>query len=553
MMHRTAGTYPCGHHRHARDRETHEHGPDRSGTAWRHARGTREPRRRTAGVSSRARVVLVLVCALLPLVGFSQDADSEVPDASPEQNSEEAARASLLEQWRETLRYGIDSEIPPVLEQIRQSGSTGLNDEIADRFTETRDTTLRREIVEHFTELESDALAVPVRELLLGEDIRDNELLRAMSAYVSRVVEDDSPELLERYAQIARDGDLLAASVAVDAIGRNGSPAAVALLLDLYGEIFDTDLRAAILRALGETESEEAVPLLTGIARDEFAESSLRQYATESLGRIGSPESLPLLEELLGADDSLLRAYATAALGFYETEETGETLEDALRDSFWRVRVAALEALAEQGTAEALPAIAYKAERDPEQPVREAAIRTLGTLGGAEAYEVLREIAATERLPQTSRILAIEELAESDPAASRETLANVVRDEWEREGSRLLDAVGRFTSAHPTPDLAPIYVKLLEHPNFIIRLYGIRGIGGAGLSSHSEQLKQIARDNPPGLARRTAVEALAEMGITYDPEADQPDEAPGNGEAPSDADPSAAEDTDSAPEQSDEW
>lgn len=446
-----------------------------------------------------------------------------------------AQEDGLLGRWEETLLYGIDSQVGSILDQIAQAGETSLDELIVERFASTRSDSLRTRIVEHFADLDSPVLGDEVRALVLSDDRLNNDLLRAASSYLSRVVEDPSPELLERYAEIAEDADLLAASVAIDAIGRNASPEAVELLLELYERVSSSDLRAAVIRALGRTGSEDAVPLLTAIASDEFAESSLRQYSAEALGRIGAPQSVELLTELLATDDSLLRAYATYGLGFYDTEEAATLLEEALRDSFWRVRVSALEALGEQQRAEALPAIAYKARRDPERPVREEAIRALAQIATPESMELLRELALDGDLGEVERILAVERLGESATGTTAGAFAQIVEEEWDREGSRLLDAVGRIVSENASREYAALYDTLLEHPNFIIRLYAMRGIGEAGIRARAEALKRVADDNPAGLVRRTALTALEKMGISYDPEAEEESgAAPAEGEAATD-------------------
>lgn len=434
----------------------------------------------------------------------------------------------LREQWREVLQFGIDSQVESILEQIEQSGDETLDDLIARRFARTRSDELRAAIIEHMTARESIALAEPVRELLLAGETLDNDLLRVSSAYLSRVVGDTSDELLARYAEIAEDANLLASTVAIDAIGRAGTAAAVETLLALYQRLTGSDQRGAVLRALGQAGDERAIPLLTSIAEDEFAESALRHYATESLGRIGSPESLPLLTDLLAADDALLRAYATFALGFYEGEEAGLLLEEALLDSFWRVRVSAIEALAQQGRRAAVPAIAFKARRDPERPVREEAVRALAVLATDEGQEVLVDLVRSERTGQGERILALEELARAaaDDRADREAvarlMAEIAAEEWDTEGSRLLDAVGRMVSEHAHPAYESIYVRLLGHPNFIVRIYGIRGIAAAGLRGRAESLEEIARANATGLLRRTAITGLEQLGVEF---VEEPDES----------------------------
>ncbi len=436
-----------------------------------------------------------------------------------------ARERDMYEAWEETLLFGIDSEVGSVLDQIAQSGETGLDDLIVERFLTSRSERLRVSIVEHFHVRESTRLHEAVHALLLDDEaVLGDELTRVSTTYLSQVVEDHSPQLLARYEQIAERGSLLASTIAIDAIGRNGSEAAVGLLLDLFTRLRGTDQRAAVLRALGRTGSDDALPLLSLIAADEFEESALRHYAAESLGRIGSPESVTLLTSLLGSSDSLLRAYATLALGFYDENETGALLEQALRDSFWRVRVAALQALGEQQRGAAVRAIEYVARRDPERTVRQAAIRSLGSIGNADSTTRLGDLARNERTGEAERILAVEQLARSGVFESREVLEELMAAEWDREGSRLLDAIGRFLSDHPDARLDDLYGRLMVHPNYIIRIYGMRAVGSAGLESRTDQLKEIARESPAGIVRRTALASLSAMGVDYDPEIETEDE-----------------------------
>jgi HEAT repeat protein len=257
----------------------------------------------------------------------------------------------------------------------------------------------------------------------------------------------------------------------------------------------------------------------------------LRHYAAESLGRIGSSDSVELLTTLLSDGDAVLRAYATRALGFYPSETSLDYLNEALLDSFWRVRVAALQGIAEQGASGAVGAVAYKARRDPERPVREEAVKTLGAIGGREATTALSEVLIDERAAETLRMSAARELLSADARAHREAFEQVVTDEWSREGSRLLDTVAKGLGEAGEASFESFYLRFLDHPNFIIRIYGMRGIGNAGLSSRVEPLKEIARENPTGILRTSALTALQELGVDYDPESDDNDETVEEGES----------------------
>ena len=439
-----------------------------------------------------------------------------------------AQEESVLEQWEATLSYGIDSEVADLVDQISAHGTGRFDDSLASRFADTRSSELRIAILDYFSEKESSRLSAAARALVLSEEPIGDDLLRGCVTYLSRVVEDDSAELLERYREIARDQAVLIATIAIDAIGRHGSADVPDALIELYGDVESDDAKASVLRALGETGSNGVVEFLTNIAVDEYEISLFRQQAAMSLGKIGAAESQETLTELLNSEDSVLRAYVIQALGYYSNDEAATVLVDALRDSFWRVRVAALQGLGEQGDVAAVPAIAYKARRDPEAPVRQAAIATLGSIGGEEADRVLREIAVDVRTGEALRIQALEVLSESDLASSVDLLTEVAEAEWEREGSRLLDAVSRIVSRSEDPAVGPLIDRLFQHPNYIIRIYAIRAMGRNGLTTYEDELTAIADENTTGIMRTTALATLELLGIEYVPadQREEPDELP---------------------------
>jgi len=424
-----------------------------------------------------------------------------------------AQEESDLQQSRDVLLYGIDSEVKELLGRFDSQGEDRFDAEILARLEESRNRSLQGEILEHFEKRNIAIAGSAVSTILTEDDELSPAFLRTAVRYLSVVAEVRSPELLARYEEIARDDDVVAASVAIGAIGTDGSAEAVELLLDLFDEFRTADLKGAVIRALGEAETTEAVELLTNIMTDPYEDSSLRQYGAESLGKIAAPESLLPLVSVLADDSSLLRAYAIAALGNFDDPLATRTLGEGLRDSFWRVRVAALQGIATRGAAESLPAIAYKARRDPEVPVRQEAIRTLAALDSADGFESLRVIAADPRAPQSDRMLAIDLLVDEDLPASMETLITVIDAEWAVENSRLLDTTARALVRTDSQLLAETYNRLLSHPNFIIRVYAIRGIGKSGFTQFGDAILTIAAENPTGILHSNAISTLEELGI----------------------------------------
>lgn len=440
------------------------------------------------------RTVLLLAVMLLPVCVTAQE-------------------ESAMQQSRDVLRFGIDSEVMDLLGRLEDQGEDRLDDEILGRLEDSRNRSLQGRILEHF-EKRSVAIAGPViSAILMEDDDLAAGFLRIAVRYLSVIADVQSPELLARYEEIARDDDVVVASVAIGAIGTNGSPGAVELLLELYEELRAVNLKGAVVRALGDADAVEALDLLTSLVTDPFEESSLRQYGAESLGKIGALESLDPLISVLDDSNSLLRAYAIAALGNYDDPDAIRALDDGLRDSFWRVRVAALQGIATSGIAESLPAIEYKARRDPEAPVRREAIKTLAALDTVDAYNHLRTIAADPRAPLADRMLALDLLVKEDLPASLETVTNVIDSEWSVENSRLLDAAARALVQTDSQLLARTYERLLTHPNYIIRLYAIRGIGKSGFTRFGDEIRTIVEENPTGILRSNAISTLEQLGI----------------------------------------
>ena len=451
-------------------------------------------------------VLLLLACLLIPVSLAAQE-------------------GSAVQQSRDVLLFGIDSEVMDLLGRLEDQGEDRLDSEILSRLQESRNRSLQGRILEHFEKRNVGIAGPAVSTIIVEGDGLSAEFLRVAVRYLSLIADVHLPELLTRYEEIARDDDPIAASVAIGAIGTDGSAGAVELLMELFEELRTGDLKGAVIRALGDAGAVEAVDLLADIVTDPFEESSLRQYGAESLGKIGAPESLQSLISVLDDTNSLLRAYVVAALGNYHDPIATRALDEGLRDSFWRVRVAALQGIATRGITGSLPAIEYKARRYPEAPVRQQAIRTLAALDSEDAYGTLRTIASDPRAPQSDRMLSLDLLVRDDLPATLETIASVIDSEWSVENSRLLDATARALVQTDSQLLADTYERLLSHPNYIIRVYAIRGVGKSGFAQFGDEIRRIAEENPTGILHSNAVSTLEQLGIPIPEEGEADDPA----------------------------
>jgi len=177
------------------------------------------------------------------------------------------------------------------------------------------------------------------------------------------------------------DPDLGVRLVAADAVGREGTRGAAALVRALGGAPREPEWLAAIARALGDTGSPEVVAplaaLLDGPAAPDAAaalarlatpaaaaplaalldraEAPARVEAIDALAQLGARDAAPAIAAQLTYDRPDVRAAAARALGKLRYEGASARLEALRSDYYGGVRRAAVEALAK------LPAGASKA------------------------------------------------------------------------------------------------------------------------------------------------------------------------------------------------
>lgn len=143
-----------------------------------------------------------------------------------------------------------------------------------------------------------------------------------------------------------------------------GAVAALARRLEAEG---DAGVREAILTALARIATDEAAAALVPFLDREDA--ALRNAALESLQQMPAEVAAPALLPLLGHADPDLRIFAVQGLGGLAHPGRADWLAAVMeRDADVNVGLAAVEALAEAGSPEALSSLETLARRFPDDP-----------------------------------------------------------------------------------------------------------------------------------------------------------------------------------------
>lgn len=421
---------------------------------------------------------------------------------------------SLTEERRDILLYGIDTQVIGVLENLEEEKDGGLVEEAADIYRTSLSRKVKQAVLAYFSEVDyTDAASDVLKDLVTyDEDDLPPEVISASIRYVSDTPEGTKKDAVDLFMELCRHDDDLVSRAAIQAVGLCDDRRCVDFLLELYEDDDMSDARrGVILKSLGSMGAKQAIPLLEEILANEDEERSLRWNACQALGEIADEDTLPALRNALSSDDTYLRSYAVAALKSFEGEEIESLLIQALKDSFWRVRTSAAETLGERGAESAVPILIFKAEKDPENNVRLAALKALGTLGSTEAMDYIRSVFKDKRSSPALRLESAGILIENDLEGSFETVETVLAESWEDNNKTFLNTLGKHLSLQEYGKLDTLFEKMLDHPDIAMRLYAIRGIARNNFSRLKPRIEALSEEGNPAVVRKEALAALEKM------------------------------------------
>jgi len=269
----------------------------------------------------------------------------------------------------------------------------------------------------------------------------------------------------------ARDPDSFERSDAARALGKDGSPEAARLLLELIADR-NPYVRDHATRAAGLLREEASVRILAAGIR--AREPLLRGNVAEALGRTARPAALPALATL------------------------------ATKDRSPEVRVAALDALWRFRESEAALEVCREAFGDEEPAVRSAAVEAAGRIRAEGSLELVRKGGADE--DAGVRCVALMELRWVAPDEARAGLAEAAADpEWRIRAQAVDDA---FALRGRTAMDALVTLVGDVRPRVAAAAHrALRALTGKEIGRDPEVWRrwwEEARDdwNPPGKRRR---------------------------------------------------
>jgi HEAT repeat protein len=434
----------------------------------------------------------------------------EVTDEAIEEQKEEDPIQSLREERSELLLYGIDSQVIELIDSLRDEKDISLTGEVHAVFKTNLNPKVRSSAIELFRMVDY-RLAVDDAAILI--DTFEEEDPGLLMSAVRYLTDDPQADLEPKLLLLLESTDGAIIRAALKGLGVAGGKKSVEVLLEYLDDSdFDDNLKPEIILALGDLKDPSAIDPLLDILEDSGEDPTWRRYACASLGKIADPSVLPNIKEILFEEDAIMRSYAVGALRYFDTAEINPLLISALKDSFWRVRVSAAQGLGEKKVEEAVPILIFKAEKDPENNVREEAVQALGEIANQPALEALRKLYGSDLTPMVLRVSAAEILAEKDLEQSLVIFRQVIDKHWGKKDSRILERTAFIlsitSSATLSVSLQSFYSRFLDSGDIVIMIYGIRGIERNNLQIMKEAVENLAEEENHRSIRKAALSAL---------------------------------------------
>lgn len=408
---------------------------------------------------------------------------------------------------RDTLRYGIESEITDLLKTLLSEKEGRFNDDVLALLRSSRNNKMRISILDFFTGLEWKGAEGDAVDILAARDRNDQALVASALSYLAQI---RSKSALDYAPAIMKDEDRKLLPGVIKLIGRAGGPGEEDLLLSwMETDAATDDLKQSAMRALGELGSRKAVEKLRKIAEDAQQGKATRMAACDALGKIGDPAAIPSLVLAVNGDDPNVKSSAIAALASFKDAEALSAIQGALRDSTAMVRIAACKACATLRLEEAVRAIIYKASNDPEKAVKTEAMRSLAAIGNGEGMGFLRTYLENPKNDTSLRILSFGLLLRKDASSVEILLARLVAEGKEKDRSLYTAFVREIANAQDTPWAISLARVVLADSDYLIRVGGLEWAKRNRIPEIMPDLEQLSTKDPSDYIRKRAAEILA--------------------------------------------
>lgn len=418
--------------------------------------------------------------------------------------------ASEIQKRKDTLTYGLESEITGLLDTLIKEEDTAMSDDIYKVFQTSKNVNVKDKIITYYTTNKDARLSDFAIEVISDpfdeEKSTINLLIRYCGALKIQAVAPYLTDILENEQEDYFDA-------ALSALGECGGPDEAVFLADfLDNDILSTARKQNLMKALGAIHAVETWDKLVEIIEDEDQNTYVRMYAAEAIGVMEKSESVPVLMKFFQEKDSNLRTYAVKGLSYFNTTEVEQFMIEALRDNYYKVRQEAAKAIGKWKFKACMQSLIYRAKNDSETAVKYECYASLGMLKEQEAFDFLTEVLQDEKKGDAARSKAAEVLLKEGRAAEIQNVINLAKSCLEDDKKKTLRYnIGKELAKYNNPTFYDVCKGYLESKDTSTQGIGIDIFSKNIFHDLLPQIQEIADNQKSGLKTKAKL-ALEKSG-----------------------------------------
>lgn len=403
-----------------------------------------------------------------------------------------------LQKRKDTLTYGLESEITSLLDTLIKEEDSTLSDEIYTVFKTSKNVNVKDKVITYYTTNKDDRLSEYAVEVLSDPYDEEKTTINLLIKYCGTLkITEAAPyltDILENEQEDYYDA-------ALSALGECGGPEEAVFLADfLDNETLSTARKQNLMKALGAIHALETWDKLVEIIEDEDQNTYVRMYAAEAIGVMEKEESIPVLIRLFQNKDSNLRTYAVKGLSYFNTEEVEQFMIEAFRDNYYKVRQEAAKAAGKWKFKACMPSMIYRAKNDSETTVKYECYASLGMLKEQDAFDFLTEVIKDEKKGDSARSKAAEVLLKEGNSECIAAVLDVAQKCLVDDKKKTLRYnIGKELAKYENEEFRTICKGFLESKDTSTQGIGIDIFTRNMFSDLIPQVKEIADNQKSGL------------------------------------------------------
>lgn len=352
----------------------------------------------------------------------SGEADKLEEEKKSEEVESEEDEESELQKRKDTLAFGLESEITDLISKLLKEEDKSLSDDILAIFNSTKNVNVREKAIEYFTKIEDNCLKDYA--LLILEDPYDEKTstVNLLFKYVTALKITEAAPLIQELLDSENEEYY---DAAISALGTVGGPEEALFLADFLDRDLTTARKQNLMKALGQIKAVETWDKLVEVIQNEDENTYVRMYAAEAIGAMEKEESIEILLDLFEDDDPNIRTYAIKGLSYFNNEDVENLVIQGLKDNYYKVRLEAIEVVKKYEYKTAVPSLLYRAKNDSEATVKYACFEALALLDTKEGNEYLISLVKDKKKSDTIRSKAAASMLKYENADSVKAVVEV--------------------------------------------------------------------------------------------------------------------------------